>query len=111
MKNLKAQNLQINRKYCIIYCNTWYEAKLKVISTLYDFDQYVFNTRLGDIYLYYSPTRSKWQWQEPLIFEDRFEAVLQLGILLFQGKPVRRTPYSQEKHIDLCLKLIPEKMI
>ena len=103
--------LKIGNKYCIIYCNSWYEAKLKGIGKLYDYDQYIFGTRLGDIYLHYSIRNSKWQWQTPLIYENRNEAILKLGLLLFQGQIIRRAPHSQEKHIDLCLKNIPEKMV
>ena len=111
MNNQNPNTLKIGNKYCIIYCNSWYEAKLKGIGKLYEYDQFIFSTKLGDIYLHYSTRHSKWQWQNPLIYENRFEAILKLGLLLFQGKGIRRTPYTQEKHIDICLKHIPEKMV
>ena len=52
-----------------------------------------------------------WSWQTPKIFEDRFEAILELGVDLFKGKFIRRLPYTQDKHMLLSMKYIPEKMI
>ncbi len=108
---IKPTQLQKNKKYFIIWCNSYYEAKLKDITTLYNNDQYIFSSRMGDLYLTHSTDNNKWMWQNPIIFDDRFQAILVIGIKMFRGSYIRRAPYSQEKHIDISMKYVPEKMI
>ncbi len=108
---ITPKNLQKTKKYYIIWCNSYYETKLKDITTLYDMEQYIFSSRMGDLYLTHSSQSDKWTWQNPIIFDDRFEAILAIGVEMFRGRCVRRAPYSQEKHIDISMKYIPEKMI
>ena len=102
--------LQKNKKYYMIWCNTFYEVKLKDITTLYNNKQYIFSGRLGDLYMATS-SNMEWSRPHPIILDDRFEALLEIGLIMFRGGYVKRAPYNQEKHIDICLKHVPERMI
>ena len=108
---LTINELKIHDKIYILWCSCWYEAVIKQIKPSKDNILYVFKTHLGDIHLFYKPIQQKWDWETPFFFNDRFEAILFVGIQIFKGKIIRRTPYSQEKHINLCLKYVPEKLI
>ena len=102
--------LQKNKKYYMIWCNTFHEVKLKDTTTLYGNKQYIFSSRLGDLYMSTS-SDTEWSRPHPYIFDDRFQAVLEIGLKMFRGGYVKRAPYNQEKHIDICFKYIPERMI
>ena len=115
---ITAENLKLGKKYYILWGNTYYEAKLKDKTSLYSEDQFIFSTRIGDLYLRYSALylrysakNNKWLWSNPKIYETKFEAILEIGIHLFKGFHMNRAPYSQKKHITLSMAHIPEKMI
>lgn len=106
-----AEQLQVGEKYFIIWENTYYEVKLKDKTIIYDEDQFIFSTRLGDLYLRYSSVKKNWLWSNPNIYATKFEAILEIGLHLFKGFHMNRAPYSQCKHISLSMEHIPEKMI
>jgi len=108
---ITAEKLQLGKKYYLIWCNTYYEATLKDKTILYDADQFIFSTRMGDIYLRHSSAHENWAWSIPKIYETKFEAILEIGVHLFKGFHLNRAPYSQQKHIKLSMAHIPEKMI
>lgn len=108
---ITSEEVKVNNKYYIICCNSFYEVRLKNREIMCDkTTKYTFSSRLGDLHFYRSEFNI-WSWQTPKIFEDRFEAILELGVDLFKGKIIRRLPYTQDKHIMLSMKYIPEKMI
>ena len=80
---IKAENLQLNKKYYLLWGNTYYEAKLKDKTILYNEDQFIFSTRIGDLYLRYSASNNRWSWSKPKIYETKFEAILEIGVHLF----------------------------
>jgi hypothetical protein len=95
----------------MIWGNTYYEVKLKTKSILYNNDQFIFSTRIGDLYLYYSKSNDRWGWSNPKIYETKFEAILEIGVQLFRGYNIQRSPYSIHKHIEVSMNYIPERMI
>lgn len=99
------------KKYYIIWCNYYYEATLKKVTDLTSDKEYTFKTRLGDLHLRYSPSKKKWDWSPAQIYENRFDAILEIGLRIYKGQTTRRIPFTEAKHFRISLKHIPEKMI
>lgn len=109
---IQFKDLKIGRKYYMIVFGNWFEIRVKKI---HDNEQYndvknvIFSTKIGDLHL--TNKYDKWQWSNPMIFEKREDAILEVGKQLFKGKFVDRLPFEYDQLINIAIKKIPEQLI
>lgn len=101
-------SFRTDTKYYIIAYNCYYESWFKREYEQYGNPIYVFRTRQGDIHLVNNQT---FFGTPPIIFSNREDALMELGIRIYRGVGIRRTPFTHKKHIQYVFNKAPEKLI
>lgn len=96
------------KKYYIIAFNNYYEGTFKYYKWIYGTVYYIFRTRMGDIHLCNNYTFSGYL---PYITECRDKMLAEVGVRIFRGIHIRRTPFNHTKHIQYVYNNMPEKLI
>jgi hypothetical protein len=95
-------------KYYIIAYNTYYEGVFKKEFDVYGNKAYTFRTRVGDLHLIENQT---FFGTPHLICNYKEDMLMELGVRVYRGVDIKRTPYSHHKHIQYVFNKAPEKLI
>ena len=95
-------------KYYIIAYNTYYEGIFKTEFDVYNNKGYTFKTKVGYLHLIENQT---FFGIPHLVCNYKEDMLMELGIRIFRGNNIKRTPFTHKKHINYVFRKAPEKLI